>query len=329
MEIGFATLIGVEPMPFEELVRRASELGLTALEVNVGPTFPGIDGADFPGHLDLEAIVRDGPGPVGDVLGRHGVRIASLAPMLNLLTPDLALREERIAYVRLAIDACATLGVKTLVTFTGAAHGMHVWGMPGVGDGHPTNRVGDNLRVFREVYGPLAAYAEERGIRIAFETAGRGGPEGNLAHSPELWDLMFEAVPSPALGLSFDPSHLVWLQIPHPPDVVRAYGSRIYHVNGEDTEILPARLARQGILGSGWSRYRLPGLGALDWPAIFSALRDVDYNDIVAIENEDPLCPGLAGVAWAADYLRRCLPRPASASMDAERWWVATPRGTP
>ncbi len=307
MKIGFATLIGVEPMPFAEVVRRAGEYGLTALEVNVGPSFPRIEGASFPGHLDLAAIVRDGPGPVAEELARHGVAIASLAPMLNLLTADSALRAERIAYVRLALEACAVLGVKTLVTFAGSAFGMHFWGMPGLGDGHPSNKVGDNLRIFREVYGPLAAEAEARGVRIAFETAGRGGPEGNLAHSPELWDLMFEAVPSPALGLSFDPSHLVWLGIPNPPDVIRAYGSRIFHVDGKDTEILHTRLHRQGIFGSGWWRYRLPGLGALDWRAIFSALRDVGYDDIVAIENEDPLCPGLAGVVWSAHYLRGCL----------------------
>ena len=139
------------------------------------------------------------------------------------------------------------------------------------------------------------------------ETAARGGPEGNVAHSPELWDLLFEAVPSPAIGLSFDPSHLVWLGIPHVPDVIRAYGERIYHVDAKDTEIIAARLARQGVFGSGWWRYRLPGLGALDWRAIFSALRDVGYDNIVAIENEDPLCPGLAGVVWSANYLRGCL----------------------
>lgn len=310
MRIGFASLIGVEPMPFPELVRWAGDNNLRAIEVNVGPAYQPIDGASFPGHLDIPSIARDGPGSIPELLAEHGVEIASLAPMLNLLAADLAKREERIAYVRQTIDACAALGVGTLVTFTGSAFGMHFWGMPGLGDGHPTNRVADNLRIFAEVYEPLADYAGERGVRIAFETAGRGGPEGNLAHSPELWDAMFAAVPSPALGLSFDPSHLVWLQIPHIPDVIRAYGARIYHVDGKDTEILPARLARQGILGSGWWRYRLPGLGALDWRAIFSALRDVGYDGVVAIENEDPLCPGKAGVLWAAEFLKgQILPR--------------------
>ena len=316
MKIGFASLIGVEPAPFPELVRWAGEHDLNAIEVNVGPSFPAIDGAPFPGHLDVPGIVRDGRSETLELLAEHGVEIVSLAPMLNLLTPDLAKREERRAFVTQTIDACAALGVDTLVTFAGSAFGMHFWGMPGAGDGHPSNRVADNLRIFAEVYGPLASYAEDRGVRIAFETAGRGGPEGNLAHSPELWDAMFEAVPSPALGLSFDPSHLVWLQIPDIPGVVRAYGSRIYQVDGKDTEILPARLARQGILGSGWWRYRLPGLGSLDWRAIFSALRDVGYDGVVAIENEDPLCPGRAGVAWAATYLKAQLLPPNAAALD-------------
>ena len=307
MKVGVASLIGVEPIPFLDLVRWCATHGVVAIEVNVGPKFQRIGEAGYPGHLDLEGIVANGNGPVEDVLGDSGVAIASLAPMINLLVADPAEREARIAAFRLSIEAAAVLGVGTVVTFAGSAFGMHFWGMPGVGGKHQTNKVGENLRIFKEVYGPLAAFAEERGVRIAFETAGRGGPEGNIAQCPELWDAMFEAVPSPAIGLSFDPSHLIWLQIPHVGDVIRAYGERIYHVDGKDCEVMPARLARQGILGNDWWRYRLPGLGQVEWPAVMSALRDVGYDGIIAIENEDPLCPGLNGVAWAADFLRRQL----------------------
>jgi sugar phosphate isomerase/epimerase len=307
MKIGVASLIGVEPIPFPDLVRWCAAHRLEAIEVNVGPKFPPIGDAAYPGHLDLEGIVANGPGPVEDAVGDSGVEIASLAPMINLLVADPAERSDRIAAFRLAIEAAAVLGVGTVVTFAGSAFGMHFWGMPGVGGKHQTNKVGENLRIFKEVYGPLAAFAEERGVRIAFETAGRGGPEGNIAQCPELWDAMFEAVPSPAIGLSFDPSHLIWLQIPYVGDVLRAYHERIYHVDGKDCEVMPARLARQGILGNDWWRYRLPGLGQVDWPAVMSALRDVGYDGIIAIENEDPLCPGLNGVAWAADFLKRQL----------------------
>jgi sugar phosphate isomerase/epimerase len=307
LKIGFASLIGVEPTPFSELVSWASANEIKAIEVNVGPAYKPIDGATFPGHLDLDAILAGGAGEITELTNRYGVEIVSLAPMLNLLTADPALRELRIAYMRKTIEACPLLGVKTVVTFTGSAFGMNFYGVPGVGDGHPSNRLSANLRLFKEIYGPLADFAEQHGVRIAFETAGRGGAEGNLAHSPELWDAMFDAVPSPALGLSFDPSHLIWLRIPNIPGVIRQYGSRIYHFDAKDTEILYERLARQGILGSGWWRYRLPGYGELDWKGVFSALRDVGYDAIISIENEDPLCPGRAGVKHAAEFLRQCL----------------------
>lgn len=314
MRMGVASLVGIEPLPFPEFARRAAQLGLETVEINVGPTFPRIDGAPYPGHLDLSAIVRDGPGPVADIVAAHGLAISALAPMLNLLAPDTRLREERLDAFRLAIDAAATLGVPTVVTYAGSAFGVHFQGLPGVGAGHPSNRTGDNLRLFREIYAPLARHAEERGVRIAFETAPRGGGEGNLAHAPELWDRLFDAVPSPALGLSFDPSHLVWLRIPHIPDLVRRYGERIYHFDGKDAEILPGRLAAQGIFGPAWWRYRLPGCGALDWAAILSALRDCGYAGDLNIENEDPLSPGLAGAGWSASWLRGQLPPPAGHS---------------
>lgn len=311
MKLGVSSLVGIEPIPFPELLAAMAGYGFDTVEVNVGSNYRPIAGADFPGHLDLRAIVRDGGGEIKELAARHGIAINSLAPMVNLLTADRDKRAARIAEFRLTLDACVALGVDTLVTFTGSAFGMHFWGLPGVGEGHRTNQVGANLAIFREVYTPLAEYAGERGVRIAFETAGRGGGEGNLAHAPELWELMFDAVPSPALGLSFDPSHLVWLHIPDIDGVIRKYGARIYHVDGKDAEILPERLARQGIFGNGWWRYRLPGCGAVDWMAVTSALADIGYTGAIDIENEDPLSLGLAGAAWSADYLRRHSP-PAS-----------------
>jgi sugar phosphate isomerase/epimerase len=307
MKLGFASLIGVEPMPIADLMRWAAANDFDALEINVGSNFATIGDATYPGHLDIAAIAKDGPGEIAELVAETGIEISSLAPMINLLSADLALRERRIAEFRVAIDACQKLGVDTIVTFTGSSFGMSFYGLPGVGDGHSSNHVGDNLRIFKEVYGPMADYAEQHGVRIAFETAGRGGPEGNLAHSPELWEAMFETVPSKALGLSFDPSHLVWLGIPNVTDVIREFADRIYHFDGKDTEILRERLYRQGILGSAWWRYRLPGLGELDWSAIFSALADIKYDGIIAIENEDPLCPSTPGVAWSGEYLRRAM----------------------
>jgi sugar phosphate isomerase/epimerase len=307
MKVGFASLVGLPPIPLEEAVAWAAANGLQGMEVNVGPGYPVTDGKDLRGHLDLERILAEGPGPIRALFDEHGIELTALAPMVNLLTSDAELRAERTALMRQTIDAAAALGCPLVVTFAGSGHGMYFYGLPGVGDGHPTNRVAENLERFAEIYGPIAEHAQSKGVRIAFETAGRGGGEGNIAHNPELWEAMFEAVPSPAIGLSFDPSHLLWLGIGGIPDLIREFGDRTYHVDGKDTEIVRERLRRQGILGSGWWRYRLPGNGELDWAAIVAALRDIGYDGTVTIEQEDDLDSGYDAVARSARYLRKVL----------------------
>lgn len=304
MKLAFASLVGIERMPFAALVERAAGIGVDGIEVNCGPTYPQLGDGDDGGHLDLRRIVADGPEPALELVRARGLEITALAPMLNLLTLDRDARRERVEYFRLTLDACQALGVDVAVVYGGSPFGMYLWGMPGQRPDHPSNRVGEAVAIFQEVVGPLVEHAERRGVKVALETAPRGGGHGNVAHAPELWDLVFDAVPSPALGLSFDPSHLVWLGIGDVPDVLRRYAPRIHHVDGKDAEILPAVLARQGVLGSGWWRYRLPGLGAIDWPAILSTLHEIGYRGALGIENEDPVLHGLAGVRWSAGYLR-------------------------
>ena len=82
MEIGFASLVGVEPIPFAELVRLAGAHGLSAIEVNTGPGYAPIGDAQYGGHLDLDAIIRDGPSQTQELLAEHGVfdRYADVRP---------------------------------------------------------------------------------------------------------------------------------------------------------------------------------------------------------------------------------------------------------
>lgn len=307
MKVGFASLVGLPPIPLADAVAWAAANGLQGMEVNIGPGYPVTDGGSLHGHLDLDRVLSEGPESTRALFDDNGIELTALAPMINLLTADDALRAQRIAYMTKTIDAAAALGCPTIVTFTGSGHGMHFYGLPGVGDEHPSNKVADNLARYAEIYGPIAEHAEAKGIRIAFETAGRGGGEGNIAHNPELWDAMFAAVPSKALGLSFDPSHLLWLGIDDIPGLIQEFGERIYHFDGKDADIMRERLKRQGILGSGWWRYRLPGNGELDWPAIVAALRGTGYDGTISIEQEDDLDPGYDAVARSARYLHEVI----------------------
>jgi len=152
--------------------------------------------------------------------------------------------------------------------------------------------VDQNLPLFKERFEAIARLAEDQGVRVAFEPW-PGSVQGhgpyrwtNLATTPELWDKLFETVPSMALGLEYDPSHLVWQGIDH-LQAIRDYGERIYHIHAKDIIIDRDLLKRVGVHGRGWWRFAIPGLGVIDWPALFETLKDVGYAGDMAVEHED------------------------------------------
>ena len=240
--------------PLEDVARWAAGAGFEALEVHCPPGAP----------LDFEL---------------PQLEISALAYYPNHLDPDDGAREAAHAQLRAVIDAAQRLGVGLVCTFAGA---------------DPSKTLDENLERFREVWPPLVGYAEERGVRIAIENCpmvyerSRWPGGTNLAYCPAAWDVMFEAIPSPALGLNLDPSHLVWLQIDY-ERAVRDYGDRIFHVHAKDTEIRRDELYRRSILsaGWGWQAGRMPGRGEIDWGRFVGALRDTGYDGAISVEHED------------------------------------------
>ena len=149
----------------------------------------------------------------------------------------------------------------------------------------------------------------EDGASIAYATMGTGPAVimPPFAYSfAARWRLvpahraLCQAVPSPALGLCFDPSHLVFLGI----DWLRAlreFGSRVYYAHAKDTELNPEALYQHGILArdygrmalplgpnaQGWWRFTLPGFGTVDWGRYTGTLREVGFDGILSVEHED------------------------------------------
>jgi sugar phosphate isomerase/epimerase len=116
-------------------------------------------------------------------------------------------------------------------------------------------------------------------------------------------------VPSTAVGLEYDPSHLYWQGIDYLAAIHR-FADRLVFAHAKDTEVMQDRLGQAGIYGSGWWRYRLPGLGELDWEAIAGALAEVGYRNGIVIEHEDPVFSGERfeeGLAIGLKYLRQVL----------------------
>jgi sugar phosphate isomerase/epimerase len=155
----------------------------------------------------------------------------------------------------------------------------------------------ESFAIWKETFPAVAAHAEARGVRLALE--GWPGPAPHypaLGCTPEMWRAMFAAVPSPAFGLNFDPSHLVRIGI----DWQRAldeFGGRIVHVHGKDTGMDPERRYEHGTLGptfrkpvpfsEGWWRYTIPGEGLVDWCRLIGRLEDFGFDEVVSVELED------------------------------------------
>ncbi|MGB2754152.1 MAG: sugar phosphate isomerase/epimerase, partial [Phycisphaerae bacterium] len=179
--------------------------------------------------------------------------------------------------------------------------------------------LGDSIAQFARRVKPLAEQAEASGVRLAVENDPMCGllvedMPGNAAFSPELWEKLFTHLRSDAVGLALDPSHLVWLGV-DPIAAATDYAEKIFHFQAKDTEVFDARRQDCSCLRptGGWWRYRLPGLGEIDWRRMLDRLQEVGYGGAVAVEHADPVWQGSAervkaGLVLARRHLAQFLP---------------------
>ena len=284
MQLGFLTAC-LPQVPLPDIATWAAENGYQALEVAV---WPRVGGRAFEAsHIDVAHFGPEQAGDVTELFAKHGLTLSSLAYYENNLHPDTDRREEIAAHVLHAIDAAALLGVETVGTFIGR---------------HPGLSVKENIALAERTLPRLVDHAGERGVKIVIENCVMEGwhPDGypgNLAYSPELWEWMF----SLGLYLNYDPSHLLWLGI-DPVTALKPYVDRIPHAQAKDTQLDPAARNRYGFFGKtlsrehpwdeGWWRYRVPGLGQVDWRGVVDTLYEGGFTGVLSVEHEDPVWSG-------------------------------------
>jgi sugar phosphate isomerase/epimerase len=238
----------------DKVLDYAADTGFDAIVLNAHRTSPWdvttLDMAALKAQLD----------------SRH-MGLTSVADMsLNLLHPDTNARSDMIAYTYKLIDASVELGVNLVTMFAGRDMELSVE---------------DNIPIFKESFTPLADYAGERGVRLAFENCPlfeafpyRGR---NIAYAPAVWDMMFDAVPAENIGIELDTAHAVWL-MQDLERMVADYAPRIFHIHLKDCHVDHDRLHHESIYGHGWWSYETPGDGDVDWTGFFESLRQINYQ---------------------------------------------------
>lgn len=284
MKLGFLTACFPDAS-LREICEQAAAMGYEALEI---AAWPALDNRPFTAcHVDVAHFTADESSHVHECLDTSRLVASSLAYYGNNLHPDPRERAATNDHVRRCIDAAAELGCPTVGTFVGR---------------DPTRTVSENLRDAEQIFPPLVEHADACGVTIVIENCVMEGwhPDGypgNLAYSPELWEWMFGL----GLNLNFDPSHLLWIGI-DPIAVVGPYIDRIAHVQAKDIELSPAARNRFGTFGpvvnrtdpwdNGWWRYRVPGLGEVDWVGFVDRLYEGGYDGTISVEHEDPIWGG-------------------------------------
>lgn len=255
--------------------------------------------------LDASALDDAQIANIKGVIGRSGVSVSALQVTQNHIAADAGQRSRENAYFVKAIELAGKLGVPYIGTASGKDPKKSL-----------AQQVDEIVRVYNEKYFPAC---EKYRVRILWEPW-PGGP--NVATGPAGYEPLFRAFGNSAfVGLQYDPSHLVW-QMMDPIQTARDFVDKIYDVHLKDTEIRWPALRHGGIQpvdGAEWWRYRLPGLGSIDWPAFFTVLQDVGYTGAMSIEHEDELYdpPGghgdftegcKTGFRMAHRYLRQYVP---------------------
>jgi len=297
-DIRIGTLVNVG-MKSPAYIRQILPHGFESFSLTFWKTCEGID---FP---KLAAEVRE-------ALGDSGAVISSLGVFGNPLeegADDLATRKG----FEQCIDHAHLFGCDIVAGFTGRLRGK---------------RIDESIGTFEKVWTPLAKRASDQGVRVAFENCDMGGTwesgDYNIAHNPTAWEMMFDAVPDPALGLEWEPCHQM-VSLIDPMPQLRQWVPKIYHVHGKDATIHWDVVRTYGVhssmhgdvaLGDRVQRvppfayHRTPGFGDSNWTDIISELRRGGFRGCIDIEGwHDPVMRRemeMTGQVRALNYLKEC-----------------------
>jgi sugar phosphate isomerase/epimerase len=194
----------------------------------------------------------------------------------SFLEPDPSYRRVRIDHTRRALTLCAELGAPHITTEPG--------GPLAAGQSRQ-----EGIDLFVEALKPLADHAAELGVLLLIE------PEpGLLLETSDQYLEVAERVNSPAIGLNFDVGHAFCVREDLPRAIAKlAPQIRHYHIE----DIAATRV----------HHHLVPGMGAIDFAEVITAIRRTGYDGWLTVELYPYLDDPDAVARAAFDVLRPLL----------------------
>lgn len=169
------------------------------------------------------------------------------------IEPDRHYREIRVQHTLRALDLAKEFGAPSISTEPG-----------GPLESHQTWH--EALDLFLQTIAPVAERAERLGVHLLVE------PEpGLLLETADQFEEFMDRIASPAVGLNCDVGHFFCVG-EDPAQVIRRLARYIRHVHLED---IPADRRHQHLI---------PGEGAIDFRAVFDALKQIGYRGWITVE---------------------------------------------
>jgi sugar phosphate isomerase/epimerase len=213
--------------------------------------------------------------------------------------------------LRLAARASANLGLSSHVTFSGALAWPYIYPWPQ----RPAGLIEAAFDELAKRWRPILDAFDEAGVNLCFEIH-----PGEDLHDGITFEMFLDRVGGHRrCNILFDPSHFVLQQLDY-LEFIDFYHSRIKMFHVKDAEFRPT--GRQGVYGgyqpwiSRAGRFRSPGDGQVEFPAIFSKLAQYNFEGWAVLEWECCIKSSEQGAKEGAPFIARHIIQTADRAFD-------------
>lgn len=302
-------------LPMEEMAPLARKMGYEGLEIATWGQINVAKAAADKSYCDgLQNQLKEnelgcwalGAHLTGQCVGdaerwAYDPRLDGFAPS-NLAGKPEEIQKWGIEEMQRTAQAARNMGVKIVTGFMGSPIWKMWYSFPQTSE----ETIEEGYQKIKALWTPILDEFDKCGVKFALEV-----------HPTEIafdyWSTkkLLEVFENrPALGINFDPSHLIWQGL-DPAMFLFDFADKVYHVHVKDAKT--NLNGRNGILGShitfgdqrrGWN-FVSPGHGDVDFDNITRVLNQIGYEGPLSIEWEDSGMERVFGATEACEFTKQ------------------------